>query len=247
MSSPTRMVALGGLWLIGFGLVAVAQLAFVAFHVSVAALFATWTLAPLLAAWVWRMDGPKLLVLALVFCWVGDVVGNPRQIGIGHGGLLLSVAAFAVANVCLITLFVQRGALTALRAAIGSVQRWRVGLALLYVLGAVAGLFVTWSSFEPALRIAAGIYLLLLVGTAATAMAVDTCAGIGAGLFFASELLIALAVAGRVAPTATTHRLEVLVLYMLGILLIAVGVVRRELRAKQLLNNDKGVVQRADR
>jgi hypothetical protein len=106
---------------------------------------------------------------------------------------------------------------------------------------------VTWSSFEPALRIAAGIYLLLLVGTAATAMAVDTCAGIGAGLFFASELLIALAVAGRVAPTATTHRLEVLVLYMLGILLIAVGVVRRELRAKQLLNNDKGVVQRADR
>jgi hypothetical protein len=247
MSSPTRKVALRDLWLIGFGLVAVAQLAFVAFHVSVGALFATWTLAPLLAAWVWRMDGPKLLVLALVFCWVGDVVGNPRQIGIGPGGLLLSVASFAVANVCLITMFVQRGALTALRAAIGGVQRWRAGLTLLYVLGAVAGLFVTWSSLEPALRTAAGIYLLLLVGTAATAMAVDTRAGIGAGLFFASELLIALAIAGRVVATATTHRLEVLVLYMLGILLIAVGVVRRELRAKQMLNSDKDVVQRADR
>lgn len=247
MSSPTRMVALRSWWLIGFGLVAVAQLAFVAFHVSVAALFAMWMLAPLLAAWVWRVDGPKLLVLALVFCWVGDVVGNPRQIGIGHGGLLLSVASFAVANVFLITLFVQRGALTALRAAIGGVQRWRAGLALLYVLGAVAGLVVTWSSLEPALRTAAGIYLLLLVGTAATAIAVDTFAGIGAGLFFASELLIALAIAGRVSATATTHRLEVLVLYMLGILLIAVGVVRHKRRAQQLFNNDKDAVQCAER
>jgi hypothetical protein len=233
ISSPTRKVGVRGFWLIGFGLVAAAQLAFVAFHVSGAALFATWILAPLLAAWAWQMKGPKLLVLALVFCWIGDVVGNPRQIGIGHGGLLLSVTSFAIANVCLITLFAQRGALTALRTAMGGAQRWRAGIALLYILGAVAGLWLTWSSLEPALRAVAWIYLLLLVGTATTSLALDTCAGIGAALFFASEMLIALALAGRVDAASTPHRLEVLVLYILGILLITVGVVNHELRMKQ--------------
>lgn len=222
------------LWLVGFGLVAMAHLAMVAFHVSVADTVTTWILAPLLAAWAWQMDGPKLLVLALALCGVGDALGNPRHSGIGHGGLMLSVAAFAAAHVCFIILFVQRGALAALRVAIGGRQRWRAGLALLYLVVAVAVIWSTRSSFEPAMLTAVLIFALLLVGTATTALALDTRAGIGAALFFASEMLIALAIAGRVDAAATWHRLEVTVLYLVGILLIATGVVNRELSTQRL-------------
>jgi YhhN family len=181
VSTPTALLRVKSPWLIGFGLVAVAQLAFVALHVSQAALITTWILAPLLAVWVWRARGPKLLVLALMFCWVGDVLGNPRKIGIGQGGLVLSVAAFAAANVCLMILFARRGALAALWRSIGGLQRWRAGIALLYLVAAIVGLWLTWSSLEPVLRVVASIYLLLLVGTATTALAVDICAGIGEG------------------------------------------------------------------
>ena len=234
VSVSTAVLRVKTPWLIGFGLAGVAELVFVASHrLHRADLITLWIVAPLLAIWTWRARGPKLLVLALMLCWVGDVLGNPAAIGIGRSGLLLSVVAYVGANVCLIILFVRDGALTALRKAFRGSQRWRVGIASLYLVAAIIGLALAWNGLGPMLHAGAAIYLLLLVGTAATALALDTCAGIGAALFFGSELVIALEVGGRLDGTAASFRLAVLALYMFGILLIAVGVVKRELRTKR--------------
>lgn len=217
-------------WLIGFGLVAMAQLVFVVARVpNQAAVIATWILAPLLAIWVWRARGPKLLVLALLLCWAHDVLGNPRAIGVGQSGLVLSVAAYVGADVCFIILFVREGALTGLRKGLDGTRRWRVGVSSLYLVATIIGLALAWSSVAPMLRVVSAIYLLLLVGMATTALTLDICAGVGAALYFGSGLLPLLEVAGRLQGTATWFRLAVLTLYMLGILLIAVGVLNHKL------------------
>jgi hypothetical protein len=218
VSAPATTPSVKSPWLIGFGLVALAQLASLALHLPFAGVI-TWLVAPPLAVWVWRGGGPKLLVVALAFCWIGDLLGNPRLIGIGRVGLYLSVAAFAVASVLLIILFVRRGA---------PGSRRRVGVAALYLALASLGLAFIWSNLDPVLRVVAAVYLLLIVVTATTAFVLDTRVGIGAGLLFGSHLLVALEVGGRLNGAETTFRLAVLALYMLGILLIAVGMVNRE-------------------
>jgi hypothetical protein len=211
-----------------FWVIAAAELAFVVLRVSQPEVVTLPILAPLLAVWVWRIGGPKLLSLALVLCGVGDLLGNPRRLGIEHGGLVLSLAAFAIAHICLIILFLRLGALNALWAAIRGHQRWRAVLVMVYVIGAIAAISPAWGGLEPAIRIGGVTYALLLVGTAATAIALDTLAGIGAALVLGSSLLIALAVGGRLDAAATSHRLEVLVPYLLGIALIAMGVVNHQ-------------------
>lgn len=230
MSGPPAVLRVKSFWLIGFGVVGAALLVFVASNAAHQAdLIPLWLVAPLLAVWVWRAGGPKLLLVALMLCWAGDVLGNPRAIGIGVGGLVLSVLGYIGANVCLVILFVRDGALVALRKALHSRQRWRVGIAAVYLVVATCGLALAWGRLGLMFRVVAAIYLLLLVATATAALALDICAGVGATLFLGSELLVALEVAGRLDGTATSFRLAVLALYMLGILLIAVGVVNRGL------------------
>lgn len=214
-------------WLVGFVLVAVAELVCTALGLRIAS-FVTWLVAPLLAAWVWRVRGPELLVLTLVLCWAGDVLGNPRLLGIGPIGLYASIAAYAVADVLLITLFVRRGALASRRTATSR----RTGAVALYLVPAAIGLALVWGNLDPALRAVASIYLLLIATTATTALLLDAWVGAGAGLLFSSHLLVALEVGRRLDGTATTYRLVVLALYMLGILLIAVGTVNRDARAE---------------
>ncbi len=213
-------------WLIGFGLVAVAQLIFVVFPVSsLADLIAVSILAPLLAVWVWRRRGPKLLVIALVLCAVGDALGNPRRIGLEQGGLLVSVAAYVAAQACLLALFLRSGALAALRASIGGHQRWRSMIIVLYPVGAAVVISLVWSGLGADLRVAAGLYLALLVGTAATSLALDTWAGIGAALFTGSVVLVAAGMVGWVDSTGMAHRLMIRLTNQLGLLLIAVAAV----------------------
>lgn len=234
VTGPAAVLRVKSLWLIGFGLVATAQLVFVIGRVAnEAAVIATWILAPVLAIWVWRTRGPKLLVLALLLCGARDVLGNPRAIGMGQGGLVLSVAAYVGANVCLIILFVREGALTALRKALDGTRRWRVGISSLYLVAAIIGLALAWSSLAPMLRVIVAIYLLLLAGIATTALALDISAGVGAALLFGSGLLAELEVAGRLQGAAMSFRLAVLTLYMLGILLIAIGVLNPRVRTRR--------------
>lgn len=234
MSGPPAVLRVKSFWLIGFGVVGAALLVFVASNAPHQAdLIPLWLVAPILVVWVWRAGGPKLLLVALLLCWAGDVLGNPRAIGIGPSGLLLSVLGYIGANVCLVILFVRDGALIALRKTLHGRQRWRAGIAALYLVVAVCGLGLAWGRLGPMLRLVAATYLLLLVGTATTALALDICAGVGATLFLVSELLVALEVGGRLNGTATSFRLAVLGLYLLGVLLIAVGVVNRALGAKR--------------
>jgi hypothetical protein len=212
-------------WLFVYGLILLAQLISVALHLSRVGIVATGLLAPLLSVWVWRARGPKLLVLVFVLFWVGDVLGNPRLLGIGPNGLFLSVAAFAAANVILLALYFRHGTLIEWRTILGGHQRWRAGVAVLCLIAVALGLALAWSSLNLGLRLAASIYLLLLLFTLTAALAVDIRAGVGSVLLLISHLLVVLEVAGRLLGTATRFRLLVLALYGFGILLIAVGVV----------------------
>jgi len=213
-------------WLFVYGLILLAQLISVALHLSrVGTVATTWLLAPLLSVWVWRARGPKLLVLVFVLFWVGDVLGNPRLLGIGPNGLFLSVAAFAAANVILLALYFRRGTLIEWRTILGGRQRWRAGVVVLCLIAVALGLALAWSSLNLVLRLAASIYLLLLLFTLTAALAVDIRAGVGSVLLLISHLLVVLEVAGRLLGAATLFRLPVLALYGFGILLIAVGVV----------------------
>jgi len=221
VSSPTPIYSVRSPWLVGFGLVGGAQLASIVLRLPFAGVV-TWLVAPPLAVWVWRAGGPGPLVLALTSYWIGDLFGNPRLIGVGPVGLYLSIAAFAVANVLLVILFIG--------SASGSRPRRRAGIVVLYLVPAAVVLASVWSNLGLALRVVAAVYLLLIVATATTALLVDTRVGIGAGLLFGSHLLVALEVGGRLDGAATTFRLAVLGLYTAGIALIAVGVVNRGAR-----------------
>ena len=198
-------------------------------------------LAPLLAVWAWRLGGPTLLVAGLVFCFFGDLFMDL------DGTFLLGMSAFALAHLSFITLFVQRGAFDALRASVGGRQPWRAALVVGYLLAAIAVIAWAWGGFDdPVVRAAVPVYALLLVGTASTAMALDVRAGVGAALFVVSDMLIALGAAGRMDPAETWHRLAVMTLYLLGIFLIAAGVLNRELRTQRLRRDGADLAQRTD-
>lgn len=227
-------------WIIGFGIVAVLHLILVGLDASPWDTVTKCLLAPLLAAWAWQLGAPKLLVLGLVFCFLGDLFMDLENT------FILGMAAFALAHVCFIAMFVQRGAVEALRASSAGRERWRAALVLLYLVAALAVIAWAWNGFDPAIRVAVPFYALLLVGTAATAIALDVRAGVGAALFVASDLLIALGAAGRLDADATWHRLAVMTLYILAIFLITAGVLNRELRTQRLLRDGMDLTQRTD-
>lgn len=228
-------------WIIAFAVVTVLHLVLITAGVPGWDTVTKCLLAPLLAAWAWQLGGPKLLIAGLVFCFFGDLFMD------FDGTFLFGMAAFALAHLSFITLFVQRGAPAALRASINGRERWRAGLVVLYLLAAVAVIAWAWGGFDdPVMHVAVPIYALLLVGTASTAMALDVRAGIGAASFVVSDMLIALGAAGRMDPDATWHRLAVMALYLFGIFLITAGVLNRELRTQRLLRDGMDLTQRTD-
>jgi hypothetical protein len=231
MNSAVDAISTKTHWLIAFAVVGVAELALVALR-QPAAIVATWLLAPVLAVWVWRARGPKLLILALACCWVGDVLGNPRSIGIGPVGLYVAVAFYALADVLFIIVFLRgalRGAVAEGQPGVDRRGRRRAWIGVVYLAAAVLGVALTWGALAPPLRVVAGLYLLLLAVMATTALVVGVWSGVGAALLFATQLMAVLEIGGRLDGTATSFRLAVLALYIVGILLIAVGVVGREL------------------
>ena len=129
------------------------------------------------------------------------------------------MAAFAVAHVCLVTLFVQRGAVDRLRRA-----PWIV---MVYVVAAIVLVAWCWTGLEPGLRPLVPIYAALLLGTASTSLATDVRAGVGGALFLVSGGIIALAEAGRIDADAT---LTGLALYVLAIFLLATAIVLKDRR-----------------
>ncbi len=168
--------------------------------------------APLLAVWVWRSGGPRLLVDALVLCFFGDLFLEL------DGLFVVGMAAFAAAHVCFVTLFVRHGARTRVRTA-----PW---LAVVYVALALGMIAWAWGGLEPALRAAVPVYALLLVATAATSFAVDRLAGLGGAAFLVSDGIIALGEAGRIDAGDLAPRLAIMALYLVAIALLALGGLR---------------------
>jgi uncharacterized membrane protein YhhN len=207
-------------WIIGFGVVAVVHLVLNAVDASPWDSITKCLLAPLLVAWVMQLDSPWLLVAALVFCLGGDFFLEIESL------FVLGMLSFAAAHVCFITFFVQRGALPRLRA-----NPW-AGLA--YLAAAIPMVMWAWYGLEADVRPFVPVYALLLVGTAATSLALDGRAGLGGLLFLVSDGFIALGEAGRFDKEATWHGLVIMSLYILSIFFLSAGILNREIRSRRI-------------
>lgn len=167
-------------------------------------------LAPLLAAWVLSVGGPRILVVALAFCVLGDLF---LELSPSDTWFLPGMGAFAVAHVCFVSYFVSRGALDWLT------ERPLVGAA--YLAAAVALVSWLWGGLEPGLRVPVAVYALLLTTTALCAWAIGPIAAVGGLLFLLSDALIALDVAGRWTPPVPG--LWIMLTYALAIGLLTAG------------------------
>ena len=213
------MTAVKSPWIIAFGVVAVVHLVLNAADATPWDSVSKVLLAPLLAAWVVQLHGPRLLVAALLFCLGGDLFLEIEAL------FVVGMASFAAAHVCFITFFVQRGAVPRLRA-----NPW---VAIVYLVGGVVMVVWAWDGLEADVRPFVPVYALLLVGTAATSLALDARAGLGGLLFLVSDGFIALGEAGRFDKDATWHGLVIMSLYILAIFFLTAGILDREIRTRQ--------------
>lgn len=203
-------------FLIGFAVVAVVHLFLNGADATPWDSISKCLLAPLLMAWVIEQRGPRLLVAALGFCFLGDLLLELDDL------FVAGMAAFAAAHICFIWFFVERGALGALRR--------RPAIAAVYLIAGAVVVAWAWSGLDAGLRPIIPIYALLLIGTASTSLAVDLRAGVGGALFLVSDGIIALAEAGRFDPEATLTGLAIMVLYIAAILLLTAGILDKEHR-----------------
>lgn len=170
-------------------------------------------LAPVLIGWTLSAHGPRLLVVFLTFCLLGDLF---LEI---DGWFVPGMAAFAVAHVALVTHLVRLGAAGRLRAA-----PW---LAIGYVLAGALLVGWIWTDLPADLLVPVPFYAALLVATAATSAAVDRVAGAGGLAFLVSDAIIILGVTEQIPPDAAATRLSIMVLYSAAIALITAGLLRQ--------------------
>jgi len=205
-------------WLAAFGVAVVVHLALVLAEAQPWESITKCLIAPLLVGWVIEQRGPRILAVALVFCLFGDLF---LEI---DGLFIAGMASFAAAHVCFVTFFVRRGALDVLRR-----TPW-IPLAL--AAGAVVLLVWVWPGLESGLRVPVVVYALLLASTAATALAVDLRAGIGALLFLFSDGLIAARIADRVPEDGTLGGFVVMLTYSLALFFLATAILQKEARSR---------------
>jgi uncharacterized membrane protein YhhN len=242
VNQAERTAAVKSPWIIAFGVVLVVHLLLRGLELDPYQTITKCLLAPLLALWAWQLEGPRLLILGLVFCFFGDLFMDldPRW-------FIAGMAAFAAAHICFIALFIKRGAIDALRGSFAGpfTERWRGMLVLLYVFGAAAFVAWSWSGFPADIRPAVPVYALLLTGTATTSIVLDSRAGIGAALFVVSDALIA---SGwdQYGIAATWQRVTIMALYAVGIFLITAGVLNRERRTRRIAADGFDITQRTD-
>jgi hypothetical protein len=170
-------------------------------------------LAPLLVVWVLRAGGPRIIALALFFCFLGDLFLE------FEATFLPGMVAFAAAHVCFISWFVSRGA-------VERIKRNPLALGILGI-AAVVLIAFAWGGLEPAMRAPVVIYALLLTTTAVTALATGRFAGIGALLFLVSDAVIALGIAERIDSDGLLSKLTIMPLYAAAIAVLAVATTRQ--------------------
>lgn len=208
------MTAFKSPWLIAFGVVSLVHLVLNGADVTPWDSITKCLIAPLLLGWVIEQNGPRLLVVALVFCFLGDLFLELDDL------FIVGMAAFAVAHIAFITWFVQHGALEQLKR--------KPLIVVVYVVAAIAMVAWCWGGLEDGLKAPIPVYAALLVGTAAVSLAFNVRAGIGGGLFLLSDGIIALSEAGRIDKDATATGLAIMALYILAIFFLSTAIAARE-------------------
>lgn len=168
----------------------------------------------LLLVWVLLVRGgaaPRLLIVGMVFAWLGDVALD----GPGDLRFMLGIGFFLVMQVCYSWGFVGLGALDGLRR-----RRWLVVAAVVLWLG----LNVALGPMLGALRWPLAVYSAALVTMATLSLGVGPRLGTGGVLFLVSDLLIGLDAAGLTFPL---RGLLVMATYAVAQLLLVTGWVER--------------------
>lgn len=158
----------------------------------------------------WRTTTIVLLLIALVFSWLGDGAGDFFR---GLPTLPMMLGCFVAAHLCYIRLFARHLA----------VRPFPRG-AWAYTLWWVALLVILWPHLG-GLAIPVALYGLVLGATAATATRCTPLIAVGAVLFLSSDTLLAFLLFTPDAMPSWSNAL-VMLTYCAGQLLIAAGVVR---------------------
>ncbi|RII18572.1 YhhN-like protein [Streptomyces sp. YIM 130001] len=164
----------------------------------------------LLAAHVAARGGPRLLVVALLFGWGGDVL----LLVDADAAFLAGMGSFAAGHVCYLLLFARYGSTRARGA-------W---LAAAYAVALVATVAALWGGLPTELRIPVAGYSLLLTAMACRASRIGWAAGIGGALFLLSDTLIATGLADW--PQLPRPDFWVMLTYTAAQALLAHGVLR---------------------
>ncbi len=165
-------------------------------------------LLPLLAFYVWRKaPGEKGIIAALLFCAAGDIALLPD----GDLWFMAGMLFFLIGHLCYITTFLRHGARPKPLALLG------------YGAVLAGGLAWLWSGLG-GLAIPMTFYGLALAGTAVLSASFGWRIGLGGGLFFVSDLLLAIEIAD--ALTLPEPNIWVMLTYVVGQTLIAWGWVR---------------------
>jgi uncharacterized membrane protein YhhN len=172
---------------VGFALAAVADLVSLACRYGMGHTLAKPLLMPLLAAYVGRLSGPRLLIVALFLGWGGDVLllFDAKPV------FLAGMASFAAGHVCYLLLF-KRYAEKAQNEAPRARAPWLVGC---YGVALVTTVALLWPDLPPELRLPVAAYSVLLAAMAYRATRLGLTAAFGGALFMLSDTLIATGVA----------------------------------------------------
>ncbi|MEU4272723.1 lysoplasmalogenase [Streptomyces sp. NPDC026092] len=134
-------------------------------------------LMPLLAAYAATRGAPRLLIVALLFGWGGDVF----LLFDADWAFLVGMGSFAAGHVCYLALFGRRST--------------SVPLGIAYTVALLGTVALLWPDLPADLRIPVAGYSLLLTAMAYRASSLGLTAGAGGALFLLSDTLIATGVA----------------------------------------------------
>ncbi|WP_149824217.1 lysoplasmalogenase [Streptomyces tailanensis] len=169
------------LFLLGFGVAVAVDLGSLALGFTPGHVVAKPVLMPVLAAYAYVCDGPRLLVVGLLCGWGGDVLLRIDA----ESAFLAGMGCFAAGHGCYLLLFRRYGT-----------ERAREGLwAGAYGLALVAVVCLLWPDLPAGLRVPVAGYSLLLTAMADRAGRLGSPAAVGGALFLLSDTLIATGVA----------------------------------------------------
>ncbi|WP_329278722.1 lysoplasmalogenase [Streptomyces sp. NBC_01451] len=175
-------------------------------------------LMPLLAAHTHVRGAPRLLTVALLLGWAGDVL----LLSDADPAFLAGMASFAAGHVCYLALFRRYGDEDRDANGTPRARAARVRLAGVYALALAGTLAVLWPGLPAELRVPVAGYSLLLTAMAHRANALGLLTGMGGALFLLSDTLIATGVAGL--PQLPRPDFWIMLTYLAAQWLLAGGV-----------------------